>query len=219
MHNLCSMFLWPDEGAFPKRDRREEEASSNASGYSHSRPVEERGYGSQATTAASMKQSRNGQPANPPESPTIRGLVRHVETLATTSNGAPHTVFQPPADVPPRLLPLLGMRRGIQGHYNSCYMDATLFGMFVLCDLFDRLLVMELRPDARSKSLLSESSSSTSATPKTKRVPTLEERRAIQQLLREEIVNPLRKYAFKCEVMITMHSTVRVYGIWSTSTI
>lgn len=33
-----------------------------------------------------------------------------------------------------------GQRRGIQGHHNSCYLDATLFAMFTFTSVFDSLL-------------------------------------------------------------------------------
>ena len=31
--------------------------------------------------------------------------------------------------------------RGIQGHQNSCYLDATVFGLFALSDVFDSLFL------------------------------------------------------------------------------
>lgn len=33
-----------------------------------------------------------------------------------------------------------GKFKGIQGHYNSCYLDATLFAMFTFTCVFDSLL-------------------------------------------------------------------------------
>lgn len=33
-----------------------------------------------------------------------------------------------------------GKFRGIQGHHNSCYLDATLFAMFTYTSVFDSLL-------------------------------------------------------------------------------
>lgn len=63
---------------------------------------------------------------------------------------------------------LLGKSRGIQGHNNSCYLDATLFAMFSSTTLFDSLLY---RP------------------PNTNDIPEYSE---IQRILREEIVRPLR---------------------------
>ena len=59
----------------------------------------------------------------------------------------------------------IGDRKGIQGHQNSCYLDASIFGLFALTDAFDELF------------LKAESS-----------------RQAIADLLWKGIVNPLRKY-------------------------
>lgn len=33
-----------------------------------------------------------------------------------------------------------GKFKGVQGHYNSCYLDATLFAMFTFTCVFDSLL-------------------------------------------------------------------------------
>ena len=38
------------------------------------------------------------------------------------------------------LAPFCGRNRGIQGHQNSCYLDATLFVMFSFTSVFDCLL-------------------------------------------------------------------------------
>lgn len=35
---------------------------------------------------------------------------------------------------------ICGKYRGIQGHHNSCYLDATLFSMFAFTGVFDNLL-------------------------------------------------------------------------------
>lgn len=35
---------------------------------------------------------------------------------------------------------ICGKYRGIQGHHNSCYLDATLFSMFAFTSVFDSLL-------------------------------------------------------------------------------
>ena len=35
---------------------------------------------------------------------------------------------------------ICGKNRGIQGHHNSCYLDATLFSMFTFTSVFDSLL-------------------------------------------------------------------------------
>jgi hypothetical protein len=63
---------------------------------------------------------------------------------------------------------LLGKSRGIQGHNNSCYLDATLFAMYSSTTLFDSLL---FRPPNQDD---------------------ITEYREIQRILREDIVRPLR---------------------------
>lgn len=65
-----------------------------------------------------------------------------------------------------------GKFKGIQGHHNSCYLDATLFAMFTFTPVFDSLL---FRP------------------PEADDIPNYME---VQKVLREEIVNPLRKNVF-----------------------
>ena len=42
----------------------------------------------------------------------------------------------------------LGDGRGIQGHYNSCYLDTTVFGLFALSNVFDSMLRTETRDPA-----------------------------------------------------------------------
>nr|SVE78139.1 EOG090X03LH [Daphnia lumholtzi] len=67
---------------------------------------------------------------------------------------------------------LTGKFRGIQGHHNSCYLDATLFSMFTFTSIFDGLLY---RPPTRND------------------IPQYEE---VQRILKEEIVNPLRQHHY-----------------------
>ncbi|XP_037957203.1 uncharacterized protein LOC119687095 isoform X2 [Teleopsis dalmanni] len=67
---------------------------------------------------------------------------------------------------------LCGKFKGIQGHHNSCYLDATLFSMFTFTTVFDSLLFRPPDPDD---------------------IPSYLE---VQKVLREEIVNPLRKNVF-----------------------
>lgn len=67
-----------------------------------------------------------------------------------------------------------GWKRGIQGHLNSCYLDATLFSLFSCCSSADWVLFWPLDPD-------SDQSSSQA-----------------QDLLRCEIVNPLRRFGYVC---------------------
>lgn len=63
---------------------------------------------------------------------------------------------------------LCGKNRGIQGHHNSCYLDATLFAMFSCTTIFESLLH---RPPSRND---------------------ITEYPEVQRVLKEEIVNPLR---------------------------
>nr|CAG4651700.1 EOG090X03LH [Triops cancriformis] len=67
---------------------------------------------------------------------------------------------------------LYGKFRGIQGHHNSCYLDATLFSMFTFTSVFDSLL---FRPQTSDD------------------IPQYSE---VQRVLKEEIVNPLRNQLY-----------------------
>ena len=62
-----------------------------------------------------------------------------------------------------------GKGRGIQGHHNSCYMDATLLAMFYFTTVFDSILHRPKTP------------------------ADLKEYSEVQQVLKEGIVNPLRR--------------------------
>lgn len=64
---------------------------------------------------------------------------------------------------------ICGKGRGIQGHHNSCYMDATLLAMFYFTTVFDSILH---RP---------------------KNSTDIPEYTSVQQVLKEGIVNPLRR--------------------------
>ena len=74
----------------------------------------------------------------------------------------------------------MGEKRGIQGHQNSCYLDATIFGLFALSDVFDSLFLN------REQSLTSLQSPSLES-------PTSQVQREIGDMLWKGIVNPLRK--------------------------
>ncbi|XP_045921129.1 ubiquitin carboxyl-terminal hydrolase CYLD [Micropterus dolomieu] len=65
-----------------------------------------------------------------------------------------------------------GWKRGIQGHLNSCYLDATLFSLFSCCSSADWVLFWPSDPETDSSQA--------------------------QDLLRCEIVNPLRRYGYVC---------------------
>ncbi|XP_011499307.1 PREDICTED: ubiquitin carboxyl-terminal hydrolase CYLD [Ceratosolen solmsi marchali] len=75
----------------------------------------------------------------------------------------------PPIKVKDNTKNIFRKYRGIQGHHNSCYLDATLFSMFAFTSVFDFLL---WRSPNEEDCL---------------------EYMEVQKVLREEIVNPLRK--------------------------
>ena len=61
----------------------------------------------------------------------------------------------------------LGEEKGIQGHQNSCYLDATLFGLFSLSSSFDELFLHDCKT---------------------------EKNQLIKNIIWKKIVNPLRRY-------------------------
>uniref|UniRef100_A0A3B3CL59 ubiquitinyl hydrolase 1 n=1 Tax=Oryzias melastigma TaxID=30732 RepID=A0A3B3CL59_ORYME len=67
-----------------------------------------------------------------------------------------------------------GWKKGIQGHLNSCYLDATLFSLFSCCSSADWLLFWPSNPEEHLSSCQA------------------------QDLLRCEIVNPLRRNGYVC---------------------
>ncbi|ELU06273.1 hypothetical protein CAPTEDRAFT_156372 [Capitella teleta] len=79
-------------------------------------------------------------------------------------------------DIPPPsandLDRFLGQNKGIQGHHNSCYMDAMLFSMYSFSMVFDSIL---FRP---------------------KRSDDIKDYDKVQKVLRDGIVNPLRSNFF-----------------------
>ncbi|XP_035214266.1 ubiquitin carboxyl-terminal hydrolase CYLD-like isoform X1 [Stegodyphus dumicola] len=74
----------------------------------------------------------------------------------------------PPLSSPEDMKLLYGKNRGIQGHHNSCYLDATLFAMFSCTGVFDSILHRPKNSDD------------------------IAEYDEVQRVLKEEIVNPLR---------------------------
>ncbi|XP_072232387.1 ubiquitin carboxyl-terminal hydrolase CYLD [Leuresthes tenuis] len=80
----------------------------------------------------------------------------------------------PPVDADDARELYRGWKRGIQGHLNSCYLDATLFSLFSCCSSADWVLFWPSDPET-------DQSSSQA-----------------QDLLRCEIVNPLRRYGYVC---------------------
>ncbi|KAF7229887.1 ubiquitin carboxyl-terminal hydrolase CYLD [Nothobranchius furzeri] len=68
----------------------------------------------------------------------------------------------------------VGSKRGIQGHLNSCYLDATLFSLFSCCSSADWVLFWPFGDETEGSS------------------------KQAQELLRCEIVNPLRSNGYVC---------------------
>lgn len=68
---------------------------------------------------------------------------------------------------------ICGEFRGIQGHHNSCYLDATLFSLFAFSRVCDAVLYRTPKPQSD-----------------------IVEYERIQKVLRDEIVNPLRTNYF-----------------------
>ncbi|XP_014361580.2 ubiquitin carboxyl-terminal hydrolase CYLD isoform X1 [Papilio machaon] len=85
-----------------------------------------------------------------PDCPIVTGVVPPLSSLGT----------------------IAGKNRGIQGHHNSCYLDATLFAMFTFTSVFDSLLYRP--PEPEDSPHYSE----------------------VQRVLREEVVNPLRRHGY-----------------------
>ena len=85
------------------------------------------------------------------------------------------------------MMKYIGEWKGIQGHLNSCYLDATIFGMFALSDVFDSLFLENVNLSLTSlKSPVPES-------PSVSETPAQQVQRDIGSMLWRGIVNPLRK--------------------------
>ncbi|XP_074864982.1 ubiquitin carboxyl-terminal hydrolase CYLD isoform X3 [Carettochelys insculpta] len=84
----------------------------------------------------------------------------------------------PPKTEKEGLETMIGKKKGIQGHYNSCYLDSTLFCLFSFSSVLDTVL---LRPKEKND---------------------VEYYSETQELLRTEIVNPLRIYGYVCATKI-----------------
>ncbi|CAL1538479.1 unnamed protein product [Lymnaea stagnalis] len=107
-----------------------------------------------------------------------RFLTNTLCKVPTSDFGGPSTPDLP-GDVPPPdiltdtdLKLICGKNKGIQGHHNSCYLDATLFSMFYFTTVFDFIFN---RPPSMGD---------------------LPEYPQVQQVLKEGIVNPLRKHHY-----------------------
>ncbi|TNN63930.1 Ubiquitin carboxyl-terminal hydrolase CYLD [Liparis tanakae] len=89
-----------------------------------------------------------------------------VETVEEDNTGKLSTV--PPISTEQVSQILIGRMKGIQGHYNSCYMDAALFSLFSCSSVLDSMLFKTTEPQDAP----------------------------IQSTLLHDIVNPLRKKGF-----------------------
>jgi ubiquitin thioesterase CYLD len=92
-----------------------------------------------------------------------------LETPDVTGDVAPPEVY-----TPEELTAVCGKQRGIQGHHNSCYLDATLFSMFYFTTVFDFIFNKPPSPPGAG--------------------PPTHDQQLVQQVLKDGIVNPLRRY-------------------------
>lgn len=174
-------------------DEEESRVSSNQTSYSSKKPV----LPAKPIKPNTASQTNNAHPSFDPLDDLTTSMSRASLNERRSTESLP--LLPPPAwVVSPNeknpslaLKDLLGKSRGIQGHNNSCYLDATLFAMFSSTTLFDSLLY---RP------------------PNSNDIPEYSE---IQRILREEIVRPLRDdYIVRTEqvmlfrTMLELSSTV-----------
>ncbi|XP_057262665.1 ubiquitin carboxyl-terminal hydrolase CYLD-like [Pezoporus wallicus] len=105
--------------------------------------------------------------------PDVRFQSSHSSYLSLIDYGGQEVLPQAPDSFPPlrneaAVCVLRGRMKGIQGHCNSCYMDAALFSLFSCTSVVDSMLFKPF--------LLCD--------------------RNVQSILRDEIVNPLRRTGF-----------------------
>uniref|UniRef100_A0A8C0IWG9 ubiquitinyl hydrolase 1 n=1 Tax=Chelonoidis abingdonii TaxID=106734 RepID=A0A8C0IWG9_CHEAB len=120
----------------------------------------------------------------------MAALMAFLPAISHSRSASPLAAFRVyaservPEDTPPGLgeeggQRLIGWKKGIQGHCNSCYLDATLFCMFAFSSVLDSLL---LRPADKNDGASYEET---------------------RDLLRTEIiVNPLRKHGYVCATKV-----------------
>ncbi|KAM4622977.1 ubiquitin carboxyl-terminal hydrolase CYLD-like [Discoglossus pictus] len=93
-----------------------------------------------------------------------RPIVEEEDIHCALEDGLKDPPPVPECDV---LEKIVGLRKGIQGHYNSCYLDTTLFSLFTFSSVLDHILHSPNVCDAK-----------------------------VQRILRQDIVNPLRRNGF-----------------------
>lgn len=110
-----------------------------------------------------------------PEPETPVNQVERCNSIAFAEWGSERVEdHTPPVEGDEALEMYQGWKRGIQGHLNSCYLDASLFSLFSCCSSADWVLFWPL--DANKDQSSSQA----------------------QDLLRCEIVNPLRRFGYVC---------------------
>ncbi|XP_061230218.1 ubiquitin carboxyl-terminal hydrolase CYLD-like [Neopsephotus bourkii] len=105
--------------------------------------------------------------------PDVRFQSSHSSYLSLIDYGGQEVLPQAPDSFPPlrneaAVRVLRGRMKGIQGHCNSCYMDAALFSLFSCTSVVDSMLFKPFQLCDRN----------------------------VQSILRDEIVNPLRRTGF-----------------------
>uniref|UniRef100_A0A8R1HIW6 ubiquitinyl hydrolase 1 n=1 Tax=Caenorhabditis japonica TaxID=281687 RepID=A0A8R1HIW6_CAEJA len=93
-------------------------------------------------------------------------LGRRTEEFGTIDSGIEKQKCAPAKDA----MQLVGRMKGIQGHCNSCYIDATLYAMFAQTSFFDFLLEKTIKGSEKASQF--------------------------QKILAQEIVFPLRKFHY-----------------------
>uniref|UniRef100_A0A3Q2QNN9 Ubiquitin carboxyl-terminal hydrolase CYLD n=1 Tax=Fundulus heteroclitus TaxID=8078 RepID=A0A3Q2QNN9_FUNHE len=119
----------------------------------------------------------NGSSLDPPAQPKSKSTWYIDEAFGGYLSEVVHE-NTPPRTENDGLDVMVGKKKGIQGHYNSCYLDSTLFCLFSFSSVLDTVL---LRPRSKTD---------------------VEYYRETQELLRTEIVNPLRIHGYVCATKV-----------------
>uniref|UniRef100_A0A3B3VYU2 Ubiquitin carboxyl-terminal hydrolase CYLD n=1 Tax=Poecilia latipinna TaxID=48699 RepID=A0A3B3VYU2_9TELE len=119
----------------------------------------------------------NGSSLDPPAQPKSKSTWYIDEAFGGYLSEVVHE-NTPPRTENDSLDVMVGKKKGIQGHYNSCYLDSTLFCLFSFSSVLDTVL---LRPRSKTD---------------------VEYYRETQELLRTEIVNPLRIHGYVCATKV-----------------
>lgn len=137
------------------------ESGPSTSGHQQSDDYPHSNHNSSSNYASNFANSDNHNSEDACSSDQVDGVFGSIECPRVEGNIAPLSGSQV-------IKNLCGKNRGIQGHHNSCYMDATLFAMFTCSSTFESLLQ---RPASRND---------------------IADYSEVQHVLKEDIVNPLR---------------------------